>query len=104
GLISSISGQHAKWILFGHKLPVSKQEVMYGILVAAIVVFVTYLVVKINEASRKLTIHYAKRVQGNRTYGGVTTTLPVKMITAGVIPIIFAVAFLSVPSFVGQLL
>jgi preprotein translocase subunit SecY len=61
-------------------------------------------VVKLNEASRKLTVNYAKRVQGNRTYGGVTTTLPVKLITAGVIPIIFALAFLSVPSFLGQLL
>lgn len=58
----------------------------------------------LNEASKKLTINYAKRVQGNRAYGGVTTTLPIKLITAGVIPIIFAVAFLSVPSFVGQLM
>lgn len=77
------------------------------ILVGAIsvaVVFMTWAVVKLNEASRKLTINYAKRVQGNRTYGGVTTLLPVKLITAGVIPIIFAVAFLSVPSFAGQLL
>jgi preprotein translocase subunit SecY len=58
----------------------------------------------LNEAARKLTVNYAKRVQGNRTYGGITTILPVKLITAGVVPIIFAVAFLSVPSFVGQLL
>jgi len=65
---------------------------------------VTWLVVMLNEASRNLTVNYAKRVQGNRAYGGVTTVLPVKLITAGVIPIIFAVAFLSVPSFVGQLL
>ena len=57
-----------------------------------------------NEAARNLTVNYAKRVQGNRAYGGVTTTLPVKLITAGVVPIIFAVAFLSVPSFAGQLL
>jgi preprotein translocase subunit SecY len=49
-------------------------------------------------------VNYAKRVQGNRTYGGITTVLPVKLITAGVVPIIFAVAFLSVPSFIGQLL
>jgi preprotein translocase subunit SecY len=49
-------------------------------------------------------VNYAKRVQGNRAYGGVTTTLPVKLITAGVVPIIFAIAFLSVPSFVGQLM
>ena len=65
---------------------------------------VTWMVVKLNEAARRLTVNYAKRVQGNRTYGGVTTTLPVKLIGAGVVPIIFAVAFLSVPSFVGQLL
>ena len=58
----------------------------------------------LNEAARNLTVNYAKRVQGNRTYGGITTILPVKLITAGVVPIIFAVAFLSVPSFVGQLL
>ena len=58
----------------------------------------------LNEAARRLTVNYAKRVQGNRTYGGVTTVLPIKLITAGVVPIIFAVAFLSVPSFVGQLL
>lgn len=51
-----------------------------------------------------MTVNYAKRVQGNRAYGGITTTLPVKLITAGVIPIIFAVAFLSVPSFGGELL
>jgi preprotein translocase subunit SecY len=69
-----------------------------------VVFLVTLIVVRLNEASRKLTVHYAKRVQGNRTYGGVTTVLPVKLITAGVVPIIFAVAFLSVPTFAGQLL
>jgi len=72
--------------------------------IAAAMVFVIWAVVKLNEASRRLTVNYAKRVQGNRAYGGVSTTLPVKLITAGVIPIIFAVAFLSVPSFAGQLL
>lgn len=77
--------------------------ILFGIICLA-VVFITWAVVKLNEASRRLTVNYAKRVQGNRTYGGVTTTLPVKLITAGVIPIIFAVAFLSVPSFLGQLL
>lgn len=76
--------------------------VAIGVLVAAIAV--TWMVVKLNEAARNITVNYAKRVQGNRAYGGVTTILPVKLITAGVVPIIFAVAFLSVPSFAGQLL
>jgi preprotein translocase subunit SecY len=43
-------------------------------------------------------------VQGNRAYGGVNSILPVKLITAGVIPVIFAVAFLALPAFIGQLL
>lgn len=73
-------------------------------IVGAATLFVIWAVVKLNEASRRLTVNYAKRVQGNRTYGGVTTTLPVKLISAGVIPIIFALAFLSVPSFIGQIL
>lgn len=63
-----------------------------------------YIIVKINEAQRVITINYAKRVQGNREYGGITSILPIKLITAGVIPVIFAVAFLALPAFVGQLL
>src|SRR3989338_605655 len=73
-------------------------------IVTAAIVFFSLAVVKLNEASRKLTVNYAKRVQGSRAYGGITTTLPVKLIGAGVIPIIFAVAFLAVPNFLGQIL
>lgn len=95
-------GDH--WHLFGKTLPIDNRSAMYagGAIVAILIL--TAIVVKLNEAARKLTVNYAKRVQGNRAYGGVTTILPVKMITAGVVPIIFAVAFLSVPSFAGQLL
>lgn len=108
GMISSIvSGIYDKtsnWVLFGHDLHINKTSLIYGTIILAAVTLVTVFIVKLNEASRKITIHYAKRVQGNRAYGGVTTTLPVKMITAGVVPIIFAVAFLSVPSFAGSLM
>jgi len=65
---------------------------------------VLHLLVKINEAQRIITINYAKRLQGNSSYGGVRSILPVKLITAGVIPVIFAVAFLSLPAFLGQVL
>ncbi|HEX5744334.1 MAG TPA: preprotein translocase subunit SecY [Candidatus Saccharimonadales bacterium] len=90
--------------LLGVGLPFSKGELIYASILLAAVLLVTWLVVMLNEAARNLTVNYAKRVQGNRAYGGVTTVLPVKLITAGVVPIIFAVAFLSVPSFAGQLL
>lgn len=64
---------------------------------------VLYFLVKINEGQRIITINYAKRVRGNSAYGGVTSILPIRLITAGVIPVIFAVAFLALPAFLGQL-
>jgi preprotein translocase subunit SecY len=73
-----------------------------GVAVASLAVL--YILVKINEAQRVITVNYAKRVQGNSSYGGVKSILPVKLIAAGVIPVIFAVAFLSLPAFLGQVL
>lgn len=76
--------------------------VVLGVALASLLVL--YLLVKINEAQRVITVNYAKRVQGNSSYGGVKSILPVKLIAAGVIPVIFAVAFLSLPAFLGQVL
>jgi len=85
-------------------LPVSPTGL--GIAAALIVssIIVLYILVKINEAQRIITIDYAKRVHGNSAYGGIKSILPVKLIAANVIPIIFAVAFLSLPAFIGQIL
>lgn len=102
-LLNSIIQEDKKWNIAGKQLPIDERAFWYSLLIIAIVTITTILVVKLNEASRNLTVNYAKRVQGNRIYGGVTTVLPIKLITAGVIPIIFAVAFLSVPSFLGQI-
>lgn len=79
--------------------------VMFWLILAMLLIglAVLYLLVKINEAQRVITINYAKRVHGNTAYSGVKSILPVKIITAGVIPVIFAVAFLALPAFVGQL-
>lgn len=74
------------------------------IAIGSIGLMILYLLVKINEAQRVITINYAKRVHGNSSYGGIQSILPVKLITAGVIPIIFAVAFLALPAFIGQVL
>jgi len=76
--------------------------VTLGVTLTSIIVL--YALVKINEAQRVITINYAKRVQGNSSYGGVKSILPIKLIAAGVIPVIFAVAFLSLPAFIGQVL
>lgn len=85
-------------------LPVNPVMFWVALALAAISLMVLYLLVKINEAQRVVTINYAKRVQGNSNYGGVKSILPMKLIAAGVIPVIFAVAFLSLPAFIGQVL
>ncbi len=85
-------------------IPVNPLSFWIAIAMAVVSLMVLYLLVKVNEAQRVITVNYAKRVQGNSNYGGVKSILPVKLISANVIPIIFAVAFLSLPAFVGQIL
>jgi len=85
-------------------LPVNPLVFWVALAIALSSLMLLYLLVKINEAQRIITVNYAKRVQGNSSYGGVKSILPVKLIAAGVIPVIFAVAFLSLPAFLGQVL
>ena len=89
--------------LFGWlELPVDPTTfwILLGFVIAMIVVI--YFLVKLNEAQRIVTINYAKRVHGNSSYGGIKSILPIKLIAAGVIPVIFATAFLSLPALIGQ--
>ncbi len=85
-------------------IPINPLAFWVVVAISVVSMAVLYLLVKINEAQRVVTINYAKRVQGNSSYGGVKSILPMKLIAAGVIPVIFAVAFLSLPAFVGQVL
>ncbi len=62
-----------------------------------------YFIVFLNEGQRNIPISYARRSAGSGAYNAVDTHLPLRLITAGVIPIIFALAFLSIPGFLGQL-
>lgn len=76
--------------------------IVLGFAIAMLIVI--YFLVKLNEAQRIITINYAKRVHGNSSYGGIKSILPIKIIAAGVIPVIFATAFLSLPALVGQVM
>jgi preprotein translocase subunit SecY len=75
---------------------------LIGFLLATLAVIA--FVVLLNEGQRNIPVSYAKRTRGDRVYAGVDTHLPLRVITAGVIPIIFALAFLSIPGLLGQLL
>ena len=88
----------------GLELPVNPTVfwIVLGFAIAMLVV--VYILVKLNEAQRIITVNYAKRVHGNSSYGGIKSILPIKMIAAGVIPVIFATAFLSLPALIGQVI
>ncbi len=57
-----------------------------------------------NEAVRRIPVHYARRIRGNKIYGGNTSYLPLRVNQAGVIPIIFAVSLVLLPSLLGGFL
>ena len=91
--------------LFGWlNLPVNPVTFWIVLGFAIAMLFVIYFLVKLNESQRIITINCAKRVHGNCSYGGIKSILPIKMIAAGVIPVIFATAFLSLPALVGQVM
>lgn len=67
---------------------------------AILVIFVLMIgfIVFMNEAERRVPIQYAKRVVGRKQFGGQNTHIPIKVCMSGVMPIIFAMAFMSLPS------
>jgi len=82
----------------------SSDQLMSLIVFAGVFLAVIGLVVFMNEAVRKVNIQYAKRQRGSRIYGGQSTHLPIKVNVAGVLPIIFGVSIMLVPSFLARLM
>src|SRR5262249_14590119 len=58
-------------------------------------------IVVMNEGQRRIPVHYAKRIRGNRVYGGTTTYIPLRVNSAGMIPLIFAASILLIPGTVA---
>ena len=85
-------------------LTATSTQITTIILLAILSLIVVAAVVVINEAMRKVPIKYARRVSGSRLYGGQTTFLPLKVNQAGMIPIIFAVSLVLLPSLMGRYL
>jgi preprotein translocase subunit SecY len=68
----------------------------------AVILIVIAGVVLVTEAQRNIPIAYAKRVRGNKLFGGVNTHLPLRLNQAGVIPIIFAISVMLFPALIAQ--
>jgi len=81
----------------------SAQVVDWAVL-AILAVLTVAAVVFITEAQRNIPVTYARRIQGNKMYGGMDTYLPIKVNQTGMIPIIFAVSIVIFPGLIGQFL
>ncbi len=69
----------------------------------AIFVATIYGIVKVQQAQREIPVQYAKRIKGNKVWGGQTTHLPLRVNQAGVIPIIFAISVALFPATIANL-
>lgn len=67
---------------------------IYLLIFVAMVVGIVFM----NESERRIPVQYAKRVVGRKQYGGQSTHIPIKICMSGVMPIIFAMSFMSLPS------
>ena len=92
-------------VIFGQTTATITSENMFNILIfLGMGVLVISSIVLINEATRQITVFYAKRVRGNKMYGGQSTHLPLRLNQAGVIPIIFAVSLVLLPTLIANYL
>ena len=71
--------------------------VLAALIIIAVIVGVIVLVVLLNSATRKIPVQYAKKMQGRKMVGGQTSNIPLRVNTAGVIPVIFASSILQLP-------
>lgn len=78
------------------------RELLAEVLLFAIMVACVAVVVALTQGTRKIPVQYAKRVVGRKVYGGQSTHIPLRVNTAGVMPIIFAQSIMFIPQTVAQ--
>ena len=74
-----------------------------GLIIAAVILVVVVLVLILNGAERRIPVQYSKKMVGRKLMGGQSTNIPLKVNTAGVIPVIFASSIMSFPTVIAQL-
>ena len=77
--------------------------VLNSVIIILIVLVLVVMVIILSDATRKIPLQYAKKIQGNKMMGGNTSTIPVKINTAGVMPVIFASSILQTPLIISRM-
>ena len=75
-----------------------------AVIIIAVVLLTIVLVIFLQDGVRKIPVQYAKKMQGRKMVGGQSTHIPLKVNTAGVIPVIFASSLMSFPGIIAMLL
>ncbi len=78
------------------------KAVINGLIIVAIILVMIVLVIILNDGVRKIPVQYAKKVQGRKLVGGQSSNIPLKINTAGVIPIIFASSLMQTPIIISS--
>ena len=73
-----------------------------AVIILAVIIAMVVLVVMLHTADRRIPVQYAKKLQGRRTVGGASSEIPMKVNTAGVMPIIFAISLFQFPIVLSQ--
>ena len=77
--------------------------VLAAVIILAILIVMVVLVCFLQDGERRIPVQYSQKVSGRRTVGGQSTNIPLKVNTAGVMPIIFASSLMQFPVIIAQL-
>ncbi len=99
GIVARLPNELAQTIGLVH---VGEASVFRALADVFVILVSIVAVVVVTQAARKIPIQYAKRIVGRRMVGGQTTHLPIRIASAGVIPIIFAISVMQFPSTIAQ--
>ena len=78
--------------------------IIAGAIIVAILLVVVVFVIVLQGGERRIAVQYSQKIQGRKTYGGQSSHIPLKVNTAGVIPVIFASSLMQTPIIIAQFL
>lgn len=105
-LINIVSGMPSDFRRLSEQFIIGASNILNAVIAVIIIVFVvivmTVFIVLLQEGQRKIPVQYTKKVQGRKMVGGQSSHIPLKVNTAGVIPVIFASSIMQFPVVIGS--
>ncbi|MBQ4524112.1 MAG: preprotein translocase subunit SecY [Lachnospiraceae bacterium] len=102
-IVSSMPGDFYNLYLMFMKGKTWVQAIEAAVIIVGVVLLTIVLVILLQDGERKVPVQYAKKMQGRRLVGGQSSGIPIKVNTAGVLPVIFASSILQFPSVIINL-